>query len=288
MCSNGENILNFTTLAARKWVADINTDFTNLVSNTNFVHNNHSHTHSHHNHSHNHSSNVAQPAHTQLESVLLTTLQARYGLHDKLTLHAQVPFWVAIASDKHAPTFGDVALLASYKVLQNEKYGIGATIGLELPTGSSYIVFESNYLITGSGSFDPLAGISLWFSYKKWLTRIQTQYRQGMKGFDGIRFGSTLNTQSLVAYSILQNEQKMLRLNLNTGLNQDWNEAHRVNNQSLDNTGGFILWYHVGAQVQYKKWLFPISFQIPIYTWLQGMQNEPYWRIRTGLTLFLK
>ncbi len=278
--ANSENVLNFTTLQKKRFIADLNLDYTHIKSTE---HSNHSsNTHDHHNH--NHSSNTN--AHTSLQSILLNTAQVRYGLHDKITLHAQIPFWLVESPNEYASIFGDASLLATYKVMQKENYGIGATTGIELPTGNSYLVFENNYLITGSGSFDPIVGAFTWFKYKKFITRLQTQYKQGMKGFDNIHFGSTVNTQWIVAYYLkgIESESKF-KINFNTGLSQDWTNAHTQNGKFIDNTGSFILWYNAGTQIQYKKILFPLSFIVPVYMNLRGMQNEPQFRLKTGVTL---
>lgn len=279
---NGENILNFTTLCKKKVVLDLNTDYTTFKP-TDHQNDTQGSSHDHHNHNHNHATNMQ---HSPLQGILLSTAQVRYGLHDRVTVQAQMPLWLVYTPEKHAFILGDVPLLATYKIAQGENYGIASTAGLELPTGANYVVFENNYLVTGSGSLDPILGASFWFKYKKFITRIQTQYRQGMKGFDNIRFGSSLNTQWIVAYYLkgLETESK-LKLNLNTGLNQDWTEAHSLNQRFIDNTGSFVLWYHTGTQIQYKKWLFPFSFTVPVFMQLRGMQNEPHLRMRTGVTL---
>jgi len=284
LSTSGENILNFTTLSKKKVVIELNSDFTQLKSNTHTDISTNS-GHDHHNHS---TTTNNMNEHTSLKSISINTAQIRYGLHDKLTLHAQVPLWFISASDKHTFILGDIPLLATYKLSQKENYGVGAIAGVELPTGNNYVVFENNYLITGSGSFDPLLGMSFWFKYKKFLTRVQTQYKQGMKGYDDIHFGSTLNSQWIVAYYLkgIDTESKF-KLNLNTGLNQDWTNAHSLNGKFMDNTGSFILWYNAGMQIQYKKWLFPISFIIPVHTQMRGMQNEPQFRMKTGVTLLI-
>lgn len=276
-----ENILNFTTVNKKHFVLDVNTDYTQFKPADHSNNNTNNSVHDHHNHS----SNNTTQTHTTLQSIFINTVQLRYGIHNRITLHTQVPFWLIHSSNKHTFTLGDIPLLASYKVVQHENYGANLLAGVELPTGNDYIVFENNYLITGSGSFDPFVGASFWFKYKKFLTRIQTQYKQGMKGFDNIRFGSNLNTQWLIAYYLkeLGNENKF-NINFNTGINQDWTDAHHLNGALLDNTGSFILWYSAGTQIQYKKWIFPLSFNVPVYMDLRGMQNEPHIRMKTGLT----
>ncbi|MCS7075269.1 MAG: hypothetical protein NZ455_01095 [Bacteroidia bacterium] len=283
---NTENILSFTTLSKKGLVIDLNTDFTQLKHNSH-TNNPHSHGHNHSHGVHHHHNTNSIDTHAQLQSILLSTLQIRYGLHEKLTLHAQAPFWIANSSNRHASLLGDVSVSASYRIAQSEKHGIGTTIGLELPTGNTYILFENNYLITGSGSIDPFIAAFLWFKHSRWLARTQSYYKQGMKGFDNIHFGSTFNTQTWIAYYLTNLDRKDFAVNLNTGLNQDWSEPHALNRQWIENTGSFVLWYHVGMQVRYKKFILPAHFLIPIYTDLRGIQNQPKWRIKTGLTWLL-
>jgi hypothetical protein len=282
MTGASENILDFTSLSKKRIILDLNADYTHFKPTYHFD----SHSDSSHDHHHNHTTNANMQPHTSLQSIFVGTVQIRYGLHSKVTLHTQVPLWLIHTSDKHTSTLGDIPLLASCKIVQHQNYGANMLMGVELPTGNNYIVFENNYLVTGSGSFDPIMGASFWFKYKKILTRLQTQYRQGMKGFDNIHFGSHLNTQWIIAYYIkgLETDSKF-KINLNTGIHQDWTNAHSLNRKFLDNTGSFFLWYSVGTQIQYNKWLFPLSFTFPTYMHLRGMQNKPQMRIKIGLTL---
>lgn len=280
VAADNENILNLTTLSKKQFAVDVNADYIHFNSTKQDT----SHL-SHNHHNHNHGSTPTEQ-HTSLESILLSTVQIRYGLHDKLTLQTQFPIWIISSPEEYTTAFGDIPLLATYRLVQKENYGIGISGGVELPTGYDYQVFGDNYLITGSGSFDPIIGASSWFRHKKFLTRLQTQYRQGMKGYDDITFGSTLNSQWIIAY-YLKNIDAHSTLNLvfNMGINQNWTDTHAQNGKLLDNTGSHILWYHAGTQILYKKLVIPVSFAVPMYMQLRGMQNEPQFRIKTGLTL---
>lgn len=282
LVTNGESILNFTTLCKKQIVLDINGDYTRFKP-ADHQSNMSDSVHDHHNHN---SASSNTMVHSTLQSILISTLQVRYGIHDRITLQTQLPFWIVNTSQKHAFILGDVPLWATFRITQTDNYGLALSTGIDLPTGSNYVVFDNNYIISGTGSLDPILGMSFWFRHKKLITRLQTQYKQGMKGFDNIHFGSNLNTQCIFAYYLKEvDTQNKFNVNFSTGLNQDWTDAHALNGKFIDNTGGFILWYSAGTQVRYKKCLIPISFTVPVYTQLRGMQNEPNFRVRAGLTL---
>lgn len=165
------------------------------------------HDHSHHTHQ--------STTPMQLKGSFSSSIQVRYGLTSRLTLHIQQPYTIIRTDSQNISGLADVNLLSTYQIFQNSKYSVGASLGLELPTGSSYQIVNNNYFILGSGSFDPLAGISATHKCNKWLFRLNVLYRQGMKGYDNFHFGSALSNQIWAFYPLIKKENSSFVWNVN-------------------------------------------------------------------------
>lgn len=76
-----------------------------------------------------------------------------------------------------------------------------------------------------------------------------------------------------------------LQLDVNLGLNGDWQDKHETAGERDQNTGGHVLYVTPGLKLSVDRWSSFVNFGIPVSTDLNGIQAEPDWRLSTGVSV---
>jgi protein XagA len=177
-----------------------------------------------------------------------------YGITDKLTVMAYVPFFVrnTVNATKGAQTgniiepaiannnFGDVDLAFRYGLYNKNGIAVSANLFLGLPTGDAK---QSDGLFTGDGEFNQMLKIAVGTGKSKWWTQAAVGYNNRTKGFSSefrydFEFGYKFFNDRLLA---------MFKINgiesLNNGTAKEASTGLFSNNVEFMGIGPELLYY---------------------------------------------
>ena len=231
-----------------------------------------------------------------LQSMFINSFGARYGLSNKITVSALVPYVTLNTNNGNDKGFGDLVLLGTFKLFSNNNYNFEIQAGVELPTGiQKKSNFDNSTVVVGSGSFDPMAGLVMSKSWNKFLLQANGMYKFTTKGFQNNYYGSTSVQNLIVSYKIKKRselsteensedkETSNFGLSLFTGYYGEWLDNLKEDDIIDENSGYYLGFANLGTNISYKKWILPITLSLPFVKKMNGEQNEAGIRIRLGL-----
>ena len=242
------------------------------------------------------------PEETPLKSMVIQSVGARYGLSDKITISALIPY-VFLHTDAGSDNgLGDLDLLATFNVFAKNNFNVALQAGIELPTGIQKSAhFDNTTVVVGSCSYDPMAGIII---SKRW-SRVTLQgnalYKLTTKGFEG-NYYSSISVQSLTLnYKIIEDATSCSLLPKETeasteptktsnlgwavygGYYGEWLDKTEEDDIIDENSGYYMGYATLGNAISYKKWSFPLTLSLPIIQNMNGDQNNGGFRVRLGI-----
>ncbi|MGZ3919325.1 MAG: hypothetical protein ACXVC7_03490 [Bacteroidia bacterium] len=223
---------------------------------------------------------------------------ARYGISDRAILLVQQPmFWVS-GTTVNSKTIGDLLSLVNYMALNKPGLAVDLQAGMEFPTGQAVQFSNGSSVSTGSGSFDPVAGLSIKKPFARSFIRASGFFKYTTKGFNDTYFGNFFSQQ--VNYTIflskvnascspdsLPVKQKPV-VSLGLQLMGEWSQMQMKNNAFIENTGAYVALGALSVAVAYKGFSVPLMFSVPFYQQYHGEQNMTKFRIRVGITKTFK
>jgi Putative MetA-pathway of phenol degradation len=231
-----------------------------------------------------------------LRSMFIASVGLRYGINDKLTIATLLPYVSLHTNSGNDNGLGDLILMSTYSIYQKNNFNLALQAGVELPTGiRKSSNFDNTTVIVGSGSFDPMLGISFSKRWDKLTLQGSGLYKYTTKGFENNLYGS-LSTQNLsFSYRIFggnnfcaiekegKKETSKVGLSLFGGYYGEW-LGSIVEDEIVDENSGYYLGFaNTGANFSYKTWTIPLTFSLPLVHHLNGNQNKAGYRIRLGL-----
>ena len=140
-----------------------------------------------------------------LKSMFIASLGARYGITNRLTVSALIPYVTLETNSGNDNGLGDLMLIGTYNLYNKKSLSFAVQAGVELPTG---IQKESNFdnttVVVGSGSTDPIGGLVFSKSWNRFVLQGNALYKYTTKGFHDNYYGSlTVHSLSL-AYKLQQ------------------------------------------------------------------------------------
>lgn len=244
---------------------------------------------------HHENSDTTAEEETPLKSLMLNSLGIRYGITDKITVSALLPY-VFLNTDKgNDQGLGDLILLGTFNVVKKNNFSLALSAGAELPTGvQKGSNFDETTVVVGSGSIDPMGGLSFAKGWNKLSLQGNALYRYTTKGFDNITYSSVSFQNLGIAYSIKGH---------NTTCQQDtvcqkhatgWSVFGGYYGEYLSkiieedgevdsNSGYYVGFATVGTSVSVKGWSFPLTVSLPVLQYMNGDQNNAGYRVRLGI-----
>lgn len=229
---------------------------------------------------------------TPLTEMHLASFGIKYGLSDKITVSALLPYIFLNTKTGSESGLGDLILLGTYKVFSGPSFNFAVTAGAELPTGEQKAsTFDNTTIVIGSGSIDPMAGIAAAKNWEKLSLLFNTMGKYTSKGFNNSTY-SSLNVQNLVAsYRILGESscgpdsvaKKPLTMNVFGGYYGEWLGQITEDDELDPNSGYYLGFFTAGTQISVKGWNFPLTFSVPIIQNLNGDQGDAGLRVRLGV-----
>jgi hypothetical protein len=232
-----------------------------------------------------------------INSMNIGIVGIRYGISNKLSLLLQEPMFLINSSSVNSRTIGDMLSLANYFPVNKPTIKIGLQAGMEWPTGQMLQISNGSAISTGSGSYDPVAGVNLLKPLKNSFIRASGFFKYTTKGFNdtyyGNFFGHQLNytvflkrASTTCSIDTLNRSKPLLSMNFQVA--GEWTQAQLKNNVVLENTGSYVVLGSIGSTISYNGFAIPITFSLPLYQNFLGEQNQTKFRLRIGITKTFK
>jgi hypothetical protein len=235
---------------------------------------------------------VEEEEETPLEEMYIGSLGLKYGITDKFTVSALLPY-VSLKTKIGAESgLGDLNLLGTYQVYSGPSFNFAMSGGAELPTGEKKkSTFDNTTIVFGSGSVDPMLGIAASKSWDKFSLQFNTLGKYTTKGFNESNF-SSLNIQNLVLSYRFIGESNCspdslaktgLSMNVYGGYYGEWLGQITEDDELDENSGYYLGFATAGTMLSVKGWSFPITISIPVIQNLNGEQGDAGIRARIGI-----
>ena len=231
-----------------------------------------------------------------LRSMLINSIGLRYGITDKLTISALIPYITLNTNMGNDSGLGDLILMGTFSAITKNNFNLAVQLGTELPTGiQKDSNFDNSTIVVGSGSVDPIAGIIFSKTWQKITVQGNAFYKYTTPGFHGNYYGSLAVHNLSVSYKIKKggsfcstsdtdNKQTSnLGISIFTGYNGEWLDKLKEDDVIDENSGYYIGFLNLGTNLSFKKWSLPITVSLPLVHQMNGNQNAAGYRLRIGL-----
>lgn len=237
---------------------------------------------------------------TELKDAFSLTPILRYGLSDRLTISAALPYVTiqAAANGWTSTGFSDLMLLGDYHAFGDgvDKIKVSLLAGIKPPTGNQQPYEQDLPIALSSGSYDPIVGATLQKKYGRFNIRANALYKHSNKGFQDVYFGDFFIHSLLASFQPGENKNRAegdsLKKEPSTqfaiygGLAGEDIGAQVQYDLTLPNSGSYYLYAKAGIIFTFSRNIsLPVAFELPIYKSISGIQNEASYRINTGLQL---
>jgi hypothetical protein len=231
-----------------------------------------------------------------LENMFIGSLGVRYGLTNKITISALVPYVFLHTNSGNDNGLGDLDLVGTFNIYAKNSFNFAIQAGIELPTGiQKDSNFDNTTVIVGSGSYDPMVGMLFSKHWDKMTLIGNGLYKYTTNGFQGNYYGSiaiqnlALNYKIKVGGRLSALEEKDVNEISNFGWNVfggyygEWLDKIKEEDVVDENSGYYLGFANLGTTLSYKKWSFPLTISLPIINEMNGKQNNSGSRFRIGI-----
>ena len=226
-----------------------------------------------------------------------------YGVNSKLALFGMLPYHdnrlMTLVDGQHrtraASGFGDLTVFGRYTLVQRNKQGrtfrVAPFAGIKAPTGDDDK--RDNFgrlppsVQTGSGSWDPFAGLVL--TYQTLGYQIDGQFSVQVRNeANGLKAGDLVRLDTSLQYRLIP---RILSAGLPNFLyavieaNLIHQAKSRINHEVNPNSGGTRLFLTPGLQYVTKRWIAEAALQIPVSQNLNGTALEQGYSARISVRL---
>lgn len=227
---------------------------------------------------------------TPLSSMLINSIGIRYGVSNNFTVSALLPYAFLFTNKGNDKGVGDLILLGTYNVYKKNNFRVALQGGVELPTGvKKGANFDNTTVVVGSGSVDPMVGFMFSKRWNKLGLQGNAIYKHTTTGFDNTNYGSLAVQNIYFAYNLIGNSTTSsdsitnMRLTAFAGYYGEWLDKIRTEDEVDDNSGYYLGYATLGANLAVKKWMFPLTISIPVIQDMNGQQSNSGYRLRLGI-----
>lgn len=217
-------------------------------------------------------------------------LGVRYGISNRLNLVIQQPYFSIHANTMSSQTFGDLTTVLSAVVLKRPGSALSLQAGLEWPVGKATVT-GANTIITGSGSYDPIMGMTYSRLFGRSMLNAAAYFKYTTKGFNNTWFGNSFSHQLGYNYNLLSPSDcsadslaQKPALFLSLQCSGEWMQPQMKDHALVANTGGYAVLASCGMVFSFRGFSVPLLLSLPVYRYLHGIQNTEALRIRIGIT----
>ena len=231
-----------------------------------------------------------------LKNMTIGSLGIRYGLSDKITISALLPYIFLHTNYGDDKGIGDLIVSGTFDVYSKNYFSLAFKAGVKLPTGvQKSSNFDNTTVVVGSGSYDPIASILFSKRWNKIAMQGSVLYKYATPGFRNNYYGS-LSTQNVSLSYRIKGESIVcssdsLKMKTATdfgwsvfgGYTGEWSDKLKEDDVADDNSGGYTGFINLGTNFSLEKWSLPITVSFPIINKMNGLQNPQGVRFRIGL-----
>ena len=195
-------------------------------------------------------------------------VNGRFYVHPKWYLAANVPFVFASNHDGNANGFGDISLLAGYRVFETAadkedgRHRLTIQAGIKLPTAhighQRKISQHDAAVLVGTTSTDLLFGAEHIFRLRNGGLTSSVSYKLNTTGRNNYRFGDIVTIGSQGFYAWERNNWSVLP---NAGLSVERLNNDKLNGVLQSGTSGWSLLYKTGIQVHKGRTAVAVTYQ---------------------------
>ncbi len=234
--------------------------------------------------------------------VTAVPLVLAYGFNPKLALFAVLPYVdkrmdITIGNKRirrQTQGLGDSKFFARYTIYQLDRPGdtlrIAPFSGLKIPTGAhnkrDVLGVLPRPLQSGSGSWDPFAGITLTHQTLDWEFDSAVNYQLNTKA-SGFEFGDTARFDASFQYRVLP--QSLDNIGVPAFVyavlesNLIWNGKNKLAGATDINSGGTTWNLVPGLQYVTRRYVLETAIQLPVVQRLNGSSLETDWVWSAGM-----
>lgn len=247
-----------------------------------------------HHHVHNEPADTTEEE-TPLKSMFITSIGLRYGVTDRVTISALLPYVFLHTDNGNDNGIGDLNILGTVNVYNKNNFNLALQAGIELPTGiQKGSNFDNTTVVVGSGSFDPMVGVAFSKRWDKLALQGNGLFKYTTTGFEKKYYGS-ISVQNLsLSYRLkgdnifcspdtTQTNKANLGWNVFCGYYGEWLDKIKEVDDVDKNSGYYLGFATLGTNLSFKKWSFPLTVSIPVIQKMNGEQNDAGFRLRLGI-----
>lgn len=230
-----------------------------------------------------------------LDNMFIGSLGIRYGVTDKITISALLPYVFLHTNYGNDNGLGDLDLMGTFNLYSKNNFNFAIQAGVELPTGiQKDSNFDNTTVVVGSGSYDPMMGLLFSKHWDKMTLIGNGIYKHTTSGFQGNYYGS-ISIQNLTlsykikaggrlsAIEVEEMEMSNFGWNVFGGYYGEWLDKLKEDNVVDEDSGYYVGFANLGTNFSYKKWSFPLTLSLPIINNMNGIQNDAGFRLRVGI-----
>ncbi len=231
-----------------------------------------------------------------LKNMLIGSLGVRYGVNNKITISALVPYVFLHTNSGNDKGLGDLDFMGTFNIYSKNSFNFAVQVGIELPTGiQKNSNFDNSTVVVGSGSYDPILGVLFSKHWDKMTVVGNVLYKHTTKGFQDNYYGSIAIQNLSLSYKLKEggrlcpldekDESKSANLGWNIfgGYYGEWLDKLKEDGEVDENSGYYLGFANLGTTISYKKWSFPLTISAPIVNKMNGLQNDSGFRFRIGI-----
>ena len=240
--------------------------------------------------------NAPEEDESLLRSMYISSVGVRYGISNKLTVSALLPYVFLNTNDGSDSGVGDLIALGTYSVYAKNSFNLAVRAGIEFPTGiKKNSSFDNTIVVIGSGSVDPMIGVAVSKSWDKLALTGNGLYKYTTNGFEGNYYGSLAIQSLTLSYKIKENttfcgpanpEKKTASdfgMALFGGYYGEWLDKIEEEGIVDEDSGHYLGFLTLGGNASYKSWAFPLTLSLPLINEMNGAQNNAGMRLRFGI-----
>jgi hypothetical protein len=232
-------------------------------------------------------------ASSQVSGIFVSSFRMQYGITNLFALSAVVPHLFINAAPHNNYNFGDISLTGRYFIPITNYITAMINVGVKLPTGQKSLLVGEVGSQIGSGSYDPIAGISIQKRWDAAFLSASLNWKYGTTGYEKIKLNNNAIFNTTYAHKIFALYKKAEDDSITchppvftcygiASINTEYADVQFISNTPMDNTGGIFAGLIPGLQLQYKTWSLPLSVSIPIMQNMKGEQHKTKYRFRFG------
>ncbi|KAB1158133.1 transporter [Flavobacterium luteum] len=280
--SNGDYNNGILTLQKKQWVVETYGDYRTVKEGA-----------GHHG---NHEPADTTEEETPLKSMFISSLGLRYGITDKITVSALLPYVFLQTDNGNDNGIGDLILLGTFNIFSKNNFNVALQAGVELPTGiQKGSNFDNTTVVVGSGSLDQMAGLAFSKRWDKLTLQGNGLFKYTTTGFEDNYYGSISIQNLSLSYRIkgdnnfcspdisIQTGKPNFGWNVFGGYYGEWLDKITEKDVVDENSGYYLGFATLGTNISYKKWSFPLTVSLPVIQHMNGEQNDAGFRLRLGI-----